>query len=109
MLPKEAAPSLLLVPGLGTGSMRKGSHWAVCSEKLSVEGACRQKKQGCLGKSLAALSWSLKLPVGQSSPLAPGLGAGFVQKGSHWGACSEKLAMWEEPTAGVHRAAWGRL
>ena len=44
--------------------------------------------------------------------LAQGLGAGSLQKGTHWGACSkklEKLAVWEEPTAGVSRASWGRL
>ena len=47
---------------------------------------------GCLGKSLAALFWSLKQPVGRNSPpWFRELKLISVQKGSHWGACSEML------------------
>ena len=66
-----------------------------------------------MGKSLAALSWSLKQPEGRNSPpWFRDLKLVSVQKGSHWGACSEmleNLTLWEEPTTGVRRAAWGRL
>ena len=65
-----------------------------------------------MGKLLVALSWFLKQRVGGRSMLAQVLEAGCVQKGSHWGACSEKLeylALWEEPTTGVLRAPWQRL
>ena len=69
-----------------------------------------------MGKSLAALCWSLKQPAGQARA-GSGVGwswpcAASVQKGSHWGACSvrlENLALWEEPTTSVLRAAWGKL
>ena len=68
---------------------------------------------GSLGKSLAALSWSLKQPeVRNSPPWFRDLKLGSVQKGSHWGALSEmleNLAPLEEPTAGGSRATWGRL
>ncbi|MBZ3886117.1 Heterogeneous nuclear ribonucleoprotein A3-like protein 1 [Sciurus carolinensis] len=79
--------------GLGAGSVWKGSHWVVCSEKLAVEGTCHQREQGCLGKSLAALPWFLKPPADLGPPLGLGHGSGSVQKGSHCVACSEKLAM----------------
>ena len=69
-------------------------------ERLSLGGLLREASlerhfpsegAGLLGKSLAALSWSLKQRVGgpELAALYQGLGAGCVQKGSHWGACSE--------------------
>ena len=95
--------------------MWKGSHWGVCSEKLAWKGASRQSWPGCglLGEVPSCPVLVLEATCGQElADLVQGLEAGSVQKGSHWGACSkmlDNLALWEEPTAGGHRAAWGGL
>ena len=74
---KKAAPSLLLVPGLGAGSVWKGSHWGgLLREAGCVEGDHRRSAQGCLGKTLAALPYSDKPPL--SGPAAQ------AQAELHW-------------------------
>ena len=37
----------LLAWGLGAGSVKKGSHWAVCSKKLAWKGASRRRVLVC--------------------------------------------------------------
>ena len=85
----------------------------VCSEKLSLERRFPPEGAGLFGEAPGCPVPLPEATCGQElTTLAQGLGTGSVQKGSHWGACSkmlENLALWEEPTAGVRRAAWGGL
>ena len=75
-------PEAVCGPELTAGSVRKGSHRVVCSEKLAVKGARCQSEQGYLWKTLAALPCSEKpslsgpaaqaelQPVGETNPAA---------------------------------------
>ncbi|MBZ3869509.1 60S ribosomal protein L7 [Sciurus carolinensis] len=56
------------VRGLELALCRKALTRQACSKKLAVDRACRQREQGCLGKTLTALSCFEKLPL--SGPAA---------------------------------------